>query len=958
MTKFSRADLNAAFKKDYPCLMKKKPCLPVIIVDSSDKGKGKWLVEFVNPDGTRNGVTQVATSKQLKKLTDNDSHPLVKEVGEEDDEEINEEEAVSTFLVAGHIQPETSSSPSFQESEGSLDAAETSLLDNSVSQEVFGVQDGPEEEVEHETRNDSDNESEDEEVDPDLENEEDLGPYRPDDEEGEDDGDDLNFRAIAEEQAAEDKHREKWNRYLTEKAALIEMGSKVKCNPPKHQGIDVGSQVQQRRAPRRTGYVIASNRDEDHGYACWEVEYEDETVKFVKSTELICVKDDRVFEWTYVDDVFPINPVLPFRETGVVGYNFAAFKKENLDTTKDDYGFPFLTLLQHLWPGDWLKHLNKLNTHLGSIDQKLLSGIKLFEKGLFDYIFTTVNFGVNGLNLMSHSRFKMIYANISQAFYDDESTNDPWHPITGLIDSFNRNRKKNIASGSKIVLDESMSPYKPRTTKTSLLPHLSFILRKPKPLGVEYKNVICAKTGILLFQEVQRGKEAMRKSAFSRQIGTNAACAIRLILGSVYSGEDHAERAAPVNQERRYLVTADSWFGSPRLAETIKLLWRDEDGQYRINRSRGENPNAHELIASVKSNSGWFPKHELKKRMKHFPSGSHLVMRCRTPGSNIELFAIGYKYNLRKILFFIMTRNAGQTTPGPKPYIAKFPDNDGNVKERHIKRPQVLSDYFEDSDAIDSHNHCRQHRLGLEKFWLTQNPWVRNDCTLIGMTAIDAYRAVKHQVPELSRDKQFTVAAFAKGLTYDCLYNKFYDDAETTDPSMYLEADNLTQRERKMKYALQLHCEKVNAMNKQFLQQASEVFFKANLPSVVNANELSTVGSPLSMSVAGPSADVVLHECLEDAHELVDIEISEKQGRVMKRKCRICKTGIRMQCSNPRCLVAEPQKLGHPVGTPICPPRLGARKLKDYPNNTLTCLEIHRREEKAKRMEEMRLKQS
>lgn len=158
-------------------------------------------------------------------------------------------------------------------------------------------------------------------------------------------------------------------------------------------------------------------------------------------------------------------------------------------------------------PGNWQQQLNSLNTHLGSIDKRMLTckewwifwgvivsacpcqkgGAKLFERGAFDFIFTTVNFGIDGLNLMSHGRFKDIYANICYAFYDNLATNDPWHPIKGLIDGYNKNRKRTVASGSKIVLDESMSPFQPRTTKTSLLPHISFILRKPKPLGVEYK---------------------------------------------------------------------------------------------------------------------------------------------------------------------------------------------------------------------------------------------------------------------------------------------------------------------------------------------------------------------------------------------------------------------------------------------------------------------------------------
>ncbi|GAX16789.1 hypothetical protein FisN_UnNu081 [Fistulifera solaris] len=635
----------------------------------------------------------------------------------------------------------------------------------------------------------SDDESE-EEGDPDLEFEEDLGVYRPrdDDDDDDEDGDmDLNYRAMIEELKGDEKHRAKWERYELEKAALIKMGTSVKCKPPRNQGIDVGSQVQQRRAPRRIGFVVADNRDEEHDYVCWEVQYEDEAVKFVKSTELILIKDERVFEWVYTDDVYPINPVLPFRQSGVLDFDFSAFKKEKLDTKTKSYDFPFLRLLQHLWPGDWRKQLESLNAYLGEHKEKVRlltckewwvfwgiifaacpcqkGGAKLFEQSDLDFMFSTINFGTEGLGFMSKSRFFTISANVCYAFYDNEQTDDPWHPILGLLNGYNENRKRTVASSSKIVLDESMSPFKPRTTKTSSLPHLQFILRKPKPLGVEYKNAICPKTKMILFQEVQRGKEPMRKAELSQLIGTNAACAIRLILGSVYCGAgSHGERSAALDQGRRYLATGDSWFGSAKTAECVKLLWPDGNGKYKIDRSRGENPNGHEFIGSVKANSGRFPKKELRSRMKHYPSGSHLVMQCCTPETNIQLVAVGYKFNSKTTLCFVMTRNAGQTSPGPKPYVARFNDTYGNVKERRIKRPAVLSEYFADSDAIDSHNHCHQHRLGLEKYWLTQNPWFRNNCTLIGMTAIDAFRAITHHVKELRENKEFKVAAFAKGL--------------------------------------------------------------------------------------------------------------------------------------------------------------------------------------------------
>ena len=72
------------------------------------------------------------------------------------------------------------------------------------------------------------------------------------------------------------------------------------------------------------------------------------------------------------------------------------------------------------------------------------------------------------------------------AFYDDE-TEDPWHPVKKLVDDYNSNRKKTVASSVIMTLDESMSAWRPRTSSAGGLPNISFILRKPRPLGTEFK---------------------------------------------------------------------------------------------------------------------------------------------------------------------------------------------------------------------------------------------------------------------------------------------------------------------------------------------------------------------------------------------------------------------------------------------------------------------------------------
>ena len=42
--------------------------------------------------------------------------------------------------------------------------------------------------------------------------------------------------------------------------------------------------------------------------------------------------------------------------------------------------------------------------------------------------------------------------------------------------------------GDILVMDESMSAWGPQTTTTGGLPNISFVQRKPEPLGIEYEG--------------------------------------------------------------------------------------------------------------------------------------------------------------------------------------------------------------------------------------------------------------------------------------------------------------------------------------------------------------------------------------------------------------------------------------------------------------------------------------
>jgi hypothetical protein len=66
---------------------------------------------------------------------------------------------------------------------------------------------------------------------------------------------------------------------------------------------------------------------------------------------------------------------------------------------------------------------------------------------------------------------------------DDSAATDPWYKFRRFVEAFNENRRRTVITSKSIVIDESMSAFRPRTTARGGLPNTSYVKRKPKPLG-------------------------------------------------------------------------------------------------------------------------------------------------------------------------------------------------------------------------------------------------------------------------------------------------------------------------------------------------------------------------------------------------------------------------------------------------------------------------------------------
>ena len=321
-----------------------------------------------------------------------------------------------------------------------------------------------------------------------------------------------------------------------------------------------------------------------------------------------------------------------------------------------------------------------------------------------------------------------------------------------------------------------------RTTKTGGLPNLSYVARKPKPLGTEFKNVVDGMSGVMMWLEIQEGKERMRALEHTQALGGTAACVLRGVNATCTF--THIEDATMEDDEdigsdsSPFLYFADSWFGSVKSAANV-----------------GKTGNHCCFV--IKTAHSRSPKFWLEDKMKDMPGGTWIVLEGKPEK---DLICVGYKYNKKKVLTFVMTRGAGSTKAG-EPYQARFPDKYGNVCVRHVMRPAIISQYFQFSNCVDLHNQSRQFDLALEEKWVTQNPYFRLYTTMIGMTVVDAWK-----IDRLVSTDTRTIKEYGDIMGHDMMkaakkYKNTFDttrDVQIVVPSNEDSVSSLSQPEKHM----------------------------------------------------------------------------------------------------------------------------------------------------------------
>ena len=93
------------------------------------------------------------------------------------------------------------------------------------------------------------------------------------------------------------------------------------------------------------------------------------------------------------------------------------------------------------------------------------------------------------------------------------------------------------------------------------------------------------------------------------------------------------------------------------------------------------------------------------------------------PG-NRPLIDMIYKYNIRNVLSFIDTEDAGITQDGFT-YLYKYPDLFYNIAIHPFSLPLVIYKLLGPVNYVEPNKKYRQYGLALEKYWVTQCSWIQ-----------------------------------------------------------------------------------------------------------------------------------------------------------------------------------------------------------------------------------------
>ena len=310
--------------------------------------------------------------------------------------------------------------------------------------------------------------------------------------------------------------------------------------------------------------------------------------------------------------------------------------------------------------------------------------------------------------------FPYVWAHMKYWYMDRKDV--PWDMFAPFVETYNATRR-NLVRVLYLVLDESMSGWRPKSTKTGGLPNITFEPRKPVNLGTMIRNGVECRTGIFVHHDIVRGAEEQDTKKY---VGEESSMPRKEPI-NVHVAEVLRQAEGAEVLEGGW-VCGDAWFGS--VNSCVELMKRKKIFSTFV----------------VKQNLQYFPMQVLKAvllaRYPTRPAGHWVVMKAVISG--VEVFALMYAWSNNGIAYFISS--CGKTIRHECMYKSSYEDMFGNVESKEHPRPAILHMVYDFLPLIDEHNKARQNILALERCWLTKDCWFRLDTTFLGMAVVDMQR--------------------------------------------------------------------------------------------------------------------------------------------------------------------------------------------------------------------------
>ena len=298
-----------------------------------------------------------------------------------------------------------------------------------------------------------------------------------------------------------------------------------------------------------------------------------------------------------------------------------------------------------------------------------------------------------------------------------------WEIFEDMLDAFNGQRRE-LMRAVLLLLDESVSGWRPKTSKYGGLPSYTFEPRKPVPLGTMFRNGAESITGLLLFQDIVQDPSLQSQKEYEGvpahcpgvkdgRVPAHTAEVLRQVKGARGPKSRVVEHEGKRRRKEDKLrhVGGDAWFGSIVTAVETKRSFDVESTWI------------------LKGNTHLFPKNQLAavlaarhgKRIE----GKWVVMTAVI--AEVPIIAMAHAWSQKAVSFFVST--CGRTCPATKSCRSHFEDDWGNVSSKELPRPQLADFLHRCLPTIDEHNKKRQSHLALEKSWPTTLCWFRLQVT-------------------------------------------------------------------------------------------------------------------------------------------------------------------------------------------------------------------------------------